>query len=69
MDKRLTKTTIVVVVIGIAIIVLVAGADIWFGIDLGVFKAVIPAAVAGLCGGVAASQASKVSNKDGTDKK
>jgi asparagine N-glycosylation enzyme membrane subunit Stt3 len=60
MDKRVTKTTVIVVIIAIVIIVLAMGADMWFGVDLGVFKWVIFAVAVAVSSGVAASQATKV---------
>ena len=60
MDRRITKTSVVSIVITLIIIILVMGADVWFGIDLGMFKWVIfgVAVVAVNC--VVVSQARKV---------
>jgi len=62
-DKRLTKTTVIAMIVALAIIVLAAGADTWFGIDLGVFKGVIPAVTAAVLAFVAGSQAASVEKK------
>jgi len=64
MDKRLTKTTVISSIITIVIIVLVMGADEWFGIDLGVFKWAIFAVALAANSGVAASQARKVEKQE-----
>ena len=57
MDKRLTKTTVIVMIVAIAIIVLAMFADTWFGIDLGIFKWIILGVSIAFSSGVAASQA------------
>jgi len=65
MDKRVTKITVISTIVTIAIIILVMGADAWFGIDLGIFKWVIFAVAIGVNSAVAASQATKVEKQQG----
>jgi len=60
MDKRVTKTTIISIIVTIAIIILVMGADEWFGIDIGIFKWIIFAVAIVVNSVIAASQATKV---------
>jgi type IV secretory pathway TrbD component len=60
MDKRVTKITVISIIITIAIIFLVMGAEDWFGIDFGVFKWIIFAVAVVVCNIIAASQATKV---------
>ena len=60
MDKRVTKTTIISIIVTIAVIILVMGADEWFGIDLGIFKWIIIAAAVFVNSVIATSQAIKV---------
>ena len=69
MDKRVTKTSVISILVTIAIIVLAMGADEWFGIDLGVFKWVILAVAIAVNSGVVASQATKAEKKSDIDKK
>ena len=66
MVKRVTKTTVIALIVAIAIIVLVMGADEWFGIDLGIFKWVIFAVVIVVINFVAMSQAAKVEKQKST---
>jgi hypothetical protein len=60
MDKRVTKTSVISIIVTLVIIVLVMGADAWFSIDLGVFKWVIFAVAIAINCGVVANQATKV---------
>jgi uncharacterized protein (DUF983 family) len=64
MDKRVTKTTIICIIITIVIIILVMGVDEWFGIDLGIFKWVIFAVATVVNCVIAANQATKVKKQE-----
>ena len=69
MDKRVTKVTIISIIITIAIIILVMGADEWFGIELGIFKQIIFAVAVVVNSIIAASQATKVEKQGKANEK
>ncbi len=52
MNKRVTKKTVIIAIVGIAIMVFALGADTWFGIDLGIFKWGIIGLAVGVSGSV-----------------
>ena len=64
MDKRITKISVISIIITLVIIVLVMGTDEWFDIDLGLFKWIIFAVAITVNSGVVASQAKKVEKQE-----
>ena len=64
MDKRITKTSVVSIIVSLIIIILAMGADEWFGIDLGVFKWAIFGVVIAVNCTVVVNQAGKVEKQE-----
>ncbi len=64
MNNGVTKTTVIIAIVGIVIIVLALGIDMWFGIELGIFKWGIIGLAAGLSGGIVGSQISKARKQE-----